>query len=175
MVLLNVPLFNEILLDSCSVKISQNPLHFDCTFEMQSRCNQWKPPQKQLHLACIFKSAMKAQWKCSRCWINFREISAKHLQNWDRIWMKAHWKWKFCTATMVSFWKKHQNLQKTWCTFDALLKVHQNDALLHFHRILIHFFKSASIVHQKCITFFMILMNFPENFPIIGIAQGDKP
>jgi hypothetical protein len=61
MVLLNVPLFNEILLDSCSVKISQNPLHFDCAFESATKVQSMKPPQKQLHLACIFKSAMKAQ------------------------------------------------------------------------------------------------------------------
>jgi hypothetical protein len=52
----------------------------------------------------------------------------------------------------------------------------KHDALLmHFHRVLMHFqkcIKSAPKVHHF---FLMILMNFPEKNPIIGIAQGDKP
>ena len=50
MVLLNVPFFNEILLDSCSVNISQDPLHFDCTFEsaIQGAINE-SPHKNNVH------------------------------------------------------------------------------------------------------------------------------
>ena len=78
--------------------------------------------------------------------------------------MKAHWKWKFCTATMGFFWKNHQNLQKHDALLmhnDALL-MHNDALLMHFHRVLMHFwctFKSASKVHHF---FLMILVNFQE-------------
>jgi len=54
-VLLNVPLFNEILLDSCSVKISQNPLHFDCTFESAIKMQSMKAPTKTIALGLHFQ------------------------------------------------------------------------------------------------------------------------
>ena len=96
--------------------------------------------------------------------------------------------------TWPDFEEIHQNLQKTWCTFDALLKVHQNDALLmHFHMIMMHFwctFKRVSKVHQKCIMIFhpnhiKISKNWgvlprvscqpvTAGVPKIDIAQGDK-
>ena len=136
------------------------------------------------------------------------------LQSWENCWFQERvLEWKFCTAIMGKFLvpgkgsgvsmlgKPGQTLKKfiktfkkTWCTFDALLKVHQNDALLmHFHMIMMHFwctFKRVSKVHQKCIMIFhpnhiKISKNWgvlprvscqpvTAGVPKIDIAQGDK-
>ena len=65
--------------------------------------------------------------------------------------------------------------QKLWCTFDALLKVHQNDALLiHFHMVLMHFwcaFKSASKVHHIFWSLLNMFLTFSSSFEKIGNIQ----
>ena len=54
--------------------------------------------------------------------------------------------------------------QKKYHALEALLKLHQNDALLmHVHMVLMHLwcvFKGASKAHQKCINSVIIFGHF---------------
>jgi hypothetical protein len=92
MVLLNVPFFNEILLDSCSVKISQNPLHFDCTFESAIKVQSMKAPTKTIALGLHFQkcneSAMKMQQMLNQFEGKFSKTSSKLRSNLDESALK---------------------------------------------------------------------------------------
>ena len=92
MVLLNVPFFNEILLDSCSVKISQNPLHFGCTFESAIKVQSMKAPTKTIALGLHFQkcneSAMKMQQMLNQFEGNFSKTSSKLRSNLDESALK---------------------------------------------------------------------------------------
>ena len=142
MVLLNVPLFNEILLDSCSVKISQNPLHFDCTFETAIKMQSMKDPTKTIALGLHFQkcneSAMKMKQMLNQYEGNFSKTSSKLRSNLDESALKM----KILHCNHGIFLKKSSKSSKKHDALlmhnDALL-MHNDALLMHFHRVLMHF------------------------------------